>query len=190
MSAKDKDNRMMRIDTPLDEKIVQGLHIMDRVLLSGVVYTARDAAHKRLVELMDNNEPLPFDLEGQIIYYVGPTPAMPGRVIGAAGPTSSYRMDVYTPRLLAKGLRGMIGKGARGLSVREAIREYQAVYFAAIGGAGALMSRCIISAEVIAYPDLGPEAISKLVVKDMPLIVANDIYGGDSYEQGVKNYAR
>ncbi|MBN1635858.1 MAG: Fe-S-containing hydro-lyase [Deltaproteobacteria bacterium] len=179
----------MRLDTPFSPEDVRGLHIGQRVVLNGIIYTARDAAHKRLVELLNAEEPLPFDMEGQVIYYVGPTPAKPGRVIGAAGPTSSYRMDAYAPLLMQYGLKGMIGKGTRSREVREAMRIYQAVYFAAIGGAGALMARSIISAEVIAYPELGPEAISRLEVKDMPLIVANDIYGKDLYESGQNSYA-
>jgi len=182
-------NEVTRLDTPFLPEDVHGLHIGQRVVLNGIIYTARDAAHKRLVELINAEEPLPFDMEGQVIYYVGPTPAKPGRVIGAAGPTSSYRMDAYAPLLMKNGLKGMIGKGTRSREVREAMRLYQAVYFAAIGGAGALMARSIISAEVIAYPELGPEAISRLEVKDMPLIVANDIYGKDLYESGQKSYA-
>ena len=182
-------NEVTRLDTPFLPEDVHGLHIRQRVVLNGIIYTARDAAHKRLVELINAEEPLPFDMEGQVIYYVGPTPAKPGRVIGAAGPTSSYRMDAYAPLLMKNGLKGMIGKGTRSREVREAMRLYQAVYFAAIGGAGALMARSIISAEVIAYPELGPEAISRLEVKDMPLIVANDIYGKDLYESGQKSYA-
>lgn len=190
MSPKELNlNEVMRLDTPFSPEDVRGLHIGQRVVLNGIIYTARDAAHKRLVELLNAEEPLPFDMEGQVIYYVGPTPAKPGRVIGAAGPTSSYRMDAYAPLLMQYGLKGMIGKGTRSREVREAMRIYQAVYFAAIGGAGALMARSIISAEVIAYPELGPEAISRLEVKDMPLIVANDIYGKDLYESGQNSYA-
>lgn len=178
------------LQTPLNEHDVTALKIGDRVLLNGVLYTARDAAHKRLVELLENEQPLPFDLSGQVIYYVGPSPAQPGRPVGAAGPTTSYRMDAYAPTLIRYGLRGMIGKGARSEKVKEAMRQYKAVYFAAIGGAGALMARSILSAEVIAYPELGPEAVRRLEVKNFPVIVANDVHGGDLYEEGVRRYAR
>jgi len=178
------------LTTPLTDEDVAKLSIGDRVLLSGTVYTARDAAHKRLVQLLHDGEPLPFDLQGQVVYYVGPSPPKPGRPIGAAGPTTSYRMDAYAPELMARGLKGMIGKGARNDAVKEAMGRYKAVYFAAIGGAGALMARSVLSAEVIAYPELGPEAVRRLEVKDLPLIVANDVRGGDLYEEGVKAYAR
>ena len=177
------------IKTPMNSKDAENLRTGDRVLLSGVIYTARDAAHKRLVELLRKNRPLPFPLQGAVIYYVGPTPAKEGSVIGAAGPTTSYRMDPYSPELLALGLKGMIGKGSRDKTVRDAVQQFKAVYFAAIGGAGALISRCIVSSEIIAYPDLGAEAIRKLEVKDFPVIVVNDIYGGDLYEEGVKAYS-
>lgn len=183
-------SELKRIRAPLTVEDVMSLRIGDRVLLSGIIYSARDAAHKRLVDLLNAGAPLPFELEGQVIYYMGPSPAPPGRPIGAAGPTTSYRMDPYAPVLIAHGLRGMIGKGARSEAVKEAMVRYRAVYFAAIGGAGALMSRSILSAQVIAYPELGPEAIRRLEVMDMPLIVANDAYGGDLYEEGVKKYAR
>jgi fumarate hydratase subunit beta len=180
----------IRLTTPLKNEDVEKLRIGDRVLLSGVIYTARDAAHKRLVQLLHSGEPLPFDLQGQVIYYVGPSPAKPGKPIGAAGPTTSYRMDAYAPELIANGLKGMVGKGARNQTVRDAMQEHKAVYFAAIGGAGALIARSILSAEVIAYPELGPEAIRRLEVKDFPVIVANDVVGGDLYTEGVKAYAR
>lgn len=183
-------NQAKGIKTPFTDDVVMNLHIGDRVLLSGIIYSARDAAHRRLVELLELERPLPFDLNGQVIYYMGPSPAPPGRPIGAAGPTTSYRMDPYAPLLIARGLKGMIGKGARSELVKEAIVKYKAVYFAAIGGAGALMSQSILSAEVIAYPELGPEAIRRLEVRDMPLVVANDVYGGDLYIEGVKRYAR
>ncbi|MEJ5364838.1 MAG: Fe-S-containing hydro-lyase [Desulfosoma sp.] len=178
------------LQTPLSEQDVTALKIGDRVLLNGVLYTARDAAHKRLVELLEKGQPLPFDLSGQVIYYVGPSPAQPGRPVGAAGPTTSYRMDAYAPLLIRHGLRGMIGKGARSDAVKDAMRRHKAVYFAAIGGAGALMARSILSAEVIAYPELGPEAVRRLEVKDFPVIVANDVHGGDLYQEGVRRYAR
>lgn len=171
----------MNIVTPLSDSTIAKLKAGDRVLLDGIVYTARDAAHKRFIETINGGKDLPIDLRGQIIYYVGPTPAMPGKPIGSAGPTTSYRMDGYAPVLLEKGLKGMIGKGARSQTVREAIQTCGAVYFAALGGAGALIAKCIVSAEVVAYPDLGPEAVHRLIVKDFPVIVANDASGGDVY---------
>lgn len=180
----------IRLNIPLDNEGLQKLRIGDRVLLTGVVYTARDAAHKRLIQLLESGRPLPFELQGQVIYYVGPSPAKPGNPIGAAGPTTSYRMDAYAPELIARGLKGMIGKGKRNEAVREAMKQFTAVYFAAIGGAGALMAKSILSAEVIAYPELGPEAIRRLEVRDFPVIVANDAHGGDLYEEGAKAYAR
>lgn len=182
-------SEFIRLTTPLGDDDVKKLKIGDRVLISGVLYSARDAAHRRLVELIKEGKPLPFDLTGQVIYYMGPSPAPPGRPIGAAGPTTSYRMDPYAPVLIAHGLKGMIGKGARNAEVKEAMKKYGAVYFAAIGGAGALMSQSILSAEVIAYPELGPEAIRRLEVKDFPVVVATDSYGGDLYEEGVRRYA-
>ena len=178
----------IRLTTPLDGETVAKLRVGDRVLLSGVIYTARDAAHKRIVQLIETGAPLPFDPAGQVIYYVGPSPAKPGHAVGAAGPTTSYRMDPYAPVLIAHGLKGMIGKGKRNDAVRRAMSEHQAVYFAAIGGAVALMARSIVTAEVIAYPELGPEAVRRLEVKDFPVIVANDAHGGDLYEEGVKAY--
>ncbi|UCF04782.1 MAG: Fe-S-containing hydro-lyase [bacterium] len=179
-----------KLTTPLSEEDVRKLEAGDTVSLTGVVYTARDAAHKRLVELLEAGKELPIPLEGQLIYYVGPAPTPPGKVIGSAGPTTSYRMDPYSPILLEHGLRGMIGKGARSEPVVEAMKKYGAVYFAATGGAAALISRSIVSAEVIAYEDLGAEAIRKLEVKDFPLIVAQDSSGGNVYEEGQKQYAR
>ncbi len=179
---------IIRIATPLDEKAAEKLRAGDQVLITGVIYAARDAAHKRMVEVLDRGEKLPFDIRDQVIYYMGPTPARPGQVIGAAGPTTSGRMDSYTPRLLAAGLRGMIGKGNRSQQVKEAIKKYKAVYFAAIGGAGALASKCIKKAETIAYEDLGAEAIRRLEVEDFPVTVINDIYGGDLYEEGKAKY--
>ncbi len=179
----------VRLTTPLKNEDVEKLRIGDRVLLNGVIYTARDAAHKRIVDLLEAGDPLPFELEGQVIYYVGPSPPKPGRPVGAAGPTTSYRMDAYAPELIRRGLKGMIGKGARNQAVKDAMKTYKAIYFAAIGGAGALMARSILSAEVIAYPELGPEAIRRLEVENFPVIVANDAVGGDLYEQGVKAYA-
>ena len=180
----------IQLKTPFRTEDLENLRIGDRVLLSGFIYTGRDAAHHRLVETIKNNESLPFDLRGQVIYYVGPTPPKPGQAVGAAGPTSSYRMDSYTPALLERGLKGMIGKGGRDQAVKEAIRKYGAVYFAAIGGAGALISRSIRTAEIIAYPDLGTEAVRKLEVDEFPLIVAIDMHGGDLYETGMEAYRR
>ena len=172
------------LTTPISEATARTLRAGDRVLLSGVIWTGRDAAHKRLVAALDAGEPLPVTLRDQVIYFVGPCPAPPGRVIGSAGPTTSGRMDAYSPRLLREaGLRGMIGKGERGPGVTAAMRECDGVYFAATGGAGALIARSIIKAEVVAYEDLGPEAIYRLEVKDLPLVVAIDAQGGNLYER-------
>jgi fumarate hydratase subunit beta len=181
-------NSPINLQTPLSTEKVAGLRIGDCVMLSGTIYTARDAAHKRLVAIIEAKGPLPFDMEGQVIYYVGPTPAKPGRAIGAAGPTTSYRMDPYAPALIERGLKGMIGKGMRGEMVKEAMQRFKAVYMAAIGGAGALMAGSVRSVEMVAYPELGAEAIRRLVIEDMPLIVVNDIHGGDLYVEGVKAY--
>jgi len=178
----------IRLTTPLSEAAVSRLRSGDPVLITGVVFTARDAAHKRLVEALDRGEKLPFDIKGQTVYYMGPTPARPGHVIGSAGPTTSGRVDGYTPRLLAAGLRAMIGKGSRSPAVKEAVRQHRAVYFAALGGAGALIAQSIRKAEVVAYDDLGPEAIRRLEVVDLPAMVVNDIYGGDLYEEGRAKY--
>jgi fumarate hydratase subunit beta len=178
----------INIKTPLDEETIKKLKAGDQVFISGLIYTARDAAHKRLVEALDKGEKLPFDLTNQTVYYMGPSPAKPGQVIGSAGPTTSGRMDSYAPRLMAAGLKGMIGKGNRSQAVKDAIRKYKAVYFAAIGGAGALISRSIKKAEVIAYEDLGAEAIRRLEVENFPVTVINDIYDGDLYEQGKAKY--
>ncbi|MBI2832523.1 MAG: Fe-S-containing hydro-lyase [Chloroflexi bacterium] len=180
----------INITSPLDIETVEKLHAGDRVLLSGVIYVARDAAHKRLVHALDQGEELPFDPKGQTLYYMGPSPAPPGRKIGSVGPTTSTRMDSYTPRLLAAGVRAMIGKGSRSAEVRESIKEYKAVYFVATGGAGALLHRTIKNVEPVAYEDLGAEAVLRLLVEDFPLIVANDIYGGDVFEQGRAEYRR
>jgi fumarate hydratase subunit beta len=173
---------------PLSGKSIADLKAGDNLLLSGIVYVARDTVHKKMVEALDKGEPLPFDIKGQTIYYMGPSPAPPGKVIGSAGPTTSARMDMYTPRLLATGLKGIIGKGARSKEVRDALKKHKAVYMAAVGGAGALISKTIIKSEVIAYPELGPEAILKLEVKDFPATVINDIYGGDLYAEGKEKY--
>jgi fumarate hydratase subunit beta len=179
-----------RVVTPLTGDVVASLHTGDKVLITGVLYTARDAAHKRLIELIEKGEELPFDIQGQILYYVGPTPPKPGTPIGSAGPTTSGRMDLYAPSLIERGLKGMIGKGKRSQAVRDAMRKYKGVYLGATGGAGALLSKRIKQSEVIAFADLGPEAIRRLEVEDFPVRVINDIYGGDLYEEGVKRYAR
>jgi len=171
----------IRLKTPLREEDVLALRAGQRVLISGLLYTARDAAHRRLADALARGEPLPFDVTGQVIYYVGPTPAPPGRIIGSAGPTTAGRMDQYTPDLLARGLKGTIGKGPRSDAVKAALQEHKSVYFAAIGGAGVLLARTVKSAEVIAYEDLGAEAIRRLVVEDFPALVVNDCYGGDAY---------
>jgi fumarate hydratase subunit beta len=178
------------ITLPLTEKTIESLKAGDNLLLSGVLYVARDAAHKRNFEALDRGEPLPFDIEGQTLYYMGPSPSPPGRVIGSAGPTTSARMDSYTPRLLAAGLKGMIGKGVRSPEVKEALKKHRAVYLAAVGGAGALISKTIVKSDVVAYPDLGPEAVLKLEVKDFPATVINDIYGGDLYVAGKAKYRK
>lgn len=180
----------IRLKTPLRDEDVERLRIGDRVLISGILYTGRDAAHKRLFDLIKEGKELPFDIRGQIIYYVGPTPAPPGRVFGSAGPTTSYRMDAYSPALIEKGLKGMIGKGMRSDPVKEAMKQYKAVYFAATGGAGALLAKRIKRAELVAYEDLGPEAIRRLEVEDFPVIVINDVEGNDLYIEGEKKYKR
>lgn len=179
-----------RIAAPLTDALVRELRAGDRVLLSGVVYTARDAAHKRMAEALAAGEPLPFDPQGQVVYYVGPSPARPGAVIGSAGPTTAGRVDLYTVPLLERGLKGMIGKGSRSAQVREAMSTFGAVYLVAVGGAAALIAECIRSVELIAYEDLGTEAIRRYVVEDFPLMVANDAHGGDLYEQGKAAYRR
>ena len=181
---------MIKITTPLTSKDIETLSTGDEVLINGIIYTGRDAAHKKLFELLEKNERLPVDLKGQIIYYVGPTPAKPGRVIGSAGPTTSGRMDKYAPRLLEYGLKGMIGKGLRSKEVQEAIVRNKAVYFAAIGGAGALLSKTIVKSEVVAYPELGPEAIYRLEVVDFPAVVVIDAKGQNLYEIGPKKFQR
>lgn len=178
----------IHIKAPLNDEVINKLHIGDYVYISGIIYTARDAAHKRMFDAMNNNLSIPFDLKNNIIYYLGPTPAREGQVIGSAGPTTSSRMDKYTPLLIDNGLKGMIGKGKRNQEVINSIKKNKAVYFAAIGGAGALLSKKIVSSEVIAYDDLGTEAIRKLEVKDFPVIVVIDSEGNNLYENVVKNY--
>ena len=180
----------MKLTTPLTEEAIEKLHAGDKVSITGVIYVGRDAAHKRMVAALDAGESLPFAPEGQIIYYMGPAPAKPGDPIGSAGPTTSYRMDPYAPRMMEAGLKGMIGKGNRSMPVREAIQDHKAVYMSAIGGAGALIAKSIKKAEVIAYDDLGAEALRRLEVEDFPAIVVNDVYGGDAYEDGLKQYNR
>jgi fumarate hydratase subunit beta len=179
---------LKKVTLPLTEEIIASLRAGDAVLLSGVIYAARDAAHERMVSALKRGGPLPFDIRGQTVYYVGPSPAPPGRAIGSAGPTTSTRMDAYTPRLLAAGLKGMIGKGPRAAEVKKAMKKYRAVYFGAVGGAGALLSKSIVKSEVIAYDDLGPEAVLRLEVKDFPVTVINDVCGGDLYEEGRAKY--
>ncbi|MDV4149215.1 Fe-S-containing hydro-lyase [Clostridium sp. AL.422] len=179
-----------KITTPLTYEKIKDLRSGDRILLSGIIYTARDAAHKRLIELLNEGLELPININNETIYYVGPTPAREGQVIGSAGPTTSYRMDSYSPRLLDLGLRAMIGKGLRNEEVVKSIIKNKAIYLGAIGGAAALISKTIIKSEVIAYEDLGSEAIRKMEVKDMPLIVIIDTEGNNLYKQGQEEYLR
>lgn len=176
------------INVPFDADIVKELKAGDYVYLTGTIYTARDAAHKRMYEALQNGETLPFDIEGNVIYYMGPSPAREGRPIGSAGPTTASRMDKYTPALLELGMRGMIGKGRRTEAVRESMMKNQAVYFAAVGGAGALLSKSILQAEVIAYEDLGTEAIRKLEIKDFSVIVVMDCEGNNLYDMAIEQY--
>ncbi|HEU5319402.1 MAG TPA: Fe-S-containing hydro-lyase [Methylomirabilota bacterium] len=178
------------IETPLSDADVEALKAGDRVRISGVIYTARDAAHGRLFPLIEKGEKLPIDVKGAIIYYTGPSPARPGDVVGSIGPTTASRMDRFTPALLGLGLKGTIGKGYRGQPVKDALRRYKAVYLGAIGGAGAVLSRHVTKAEVVAYEDLGTEAIRRLEVSGFPAIVLNDCHGGDLYQDGQKAYAR
>jgi fumarate hydratase subunit beta len=180
--------QVKNITTPLTDEALKDLKIGDKVAITGVIYSARDAAHKKLVDLIEKGEDLPFDMKGQAIYFVGPTPAKPGNAVGAAGPTTSGRMDAYSPLLIAHGLKGMIGKGPRSESVKDAMKKHGAVYFAAVGGAGALISKSITKAEVIAYPELGAEAIRRMEVKDFPAIVAIDASGNDLYRKGMEEY--
>lgn len=179
---------MKKIQLPLTNAIIEDFHAGDPVLLSGEIYTARDAAHKRLVALMDQNQPLPLDLDGAVIYYAGPCPKKPGQIINSCGPTTSGRMDKYAPRTLAQGLKGFIGKGPLAPAVIEAMKQHVAVYFIATGGAGALIAQCVTQAEPIAFEDLGAEAIVRLTVKDLPVIVGIDCYGNNLYELGPKRY--
>lgn len=180
----------MKLTPPLTDEVIEKLHAGDRIEITGTIYVARDAAHKRMVETLDRGEKLPLDVHGQIVYYMGPSPTKPGKVIGSAGPTTSGRMDRYAPRLMAEGLKGMIGKGLRLPPVKDAMKQYKAVYFAATGGAAALIAQRIKKAQVIAYEELGAEALQRLEVEDFPVIVVNDIYGGDAYEDGKKEWGR
>lgn len=178
------------VTPPLSDADAESLKVGDRVRITGVMYTARDAAHGRLLPLIDAGQPLPIDVKGQIIYYTGPSPARPGDVVGSIGPTTASRMDKFTPALLQLGLKGTIGKGYRGQAVKDALRRHRAVYFGAIGGAGAVLSRHVKKLEIVAYGDLGPEAIRRLEVEGFPAIVVNDCHGGDLYQDGQKAYAR
>jgi len=180
----------LNITLPLTDAIIEKLRVGDDVHLTGVIYTARDAAHRRIIEALEKGQQPPFDIRGQVIYYVGPTPPRPGQIIGSAGPTTSMRLDRYTPALLAAGLKGIIGKGNRGPAVREALKEHKAVYLIAVGGAGALLARHIKKVDVVAYEELGTEAIRRLEVEDFPAIVCNDIYGNDLLEQGKAQWRR
>jgi len=177
-----------RISAPLTDEVIMDLKAGDNVLIDGVIYSARDAAHKKLVELLEKGEELPVDLKGHMIYYVGPTPAKPGDPIGSAGPTTSGRMDAYTPDMMKYGVKAVIGKGSRNEATRKSFQENKGIYLAATGGAGALLAKKIEEAEVVAYPEMGPEAIRRLVVKDFPATVINDAYGNDLYEEGRKKY--
>lgn len=179
-----------KITTPLSDTVIQTLKAGDEVTLSGIIYTARDVAHKRLCELLEQKQPLPIGLEGQILYFVGPAPARPGNPVGSAGPTTASRMDAYSPTLIANGLKGMIGKGNRSDAVIAAMKQHNAIYFTTIGGAGALIAQRIKTCEVVAFPDLGPEAIHKMEVEDFPLIVAIDSAGNNLYLTGPKQYKK
>jgi len=178
------------ITPPLTDADVESLKAGDRVRITGVIYTARDAAHGRLYPLMEAGQPLPFDVRGQIVYYTGPSPARPGDVVGSIGPTTGSRMDKYTPKLLELGLKGTMGKGHRGEAVKRALAQYKGVYFGAIGGAGAVLSRFVTKVEIVAYEDLGTEAIRRIAVERFPAIVVNDCHGGDLYLEGMTQYAR
>ena len=183
-----KSTMSKRVTLPLTDEVLKDLKAGDNLLLTGVIYIARDAAHKRMIDVLDQGKPLPFDIRGATIYYMGPSPARPGRIIGSAGPTTSGRMDAYAPRLMAEGLKGMIGKGSRSKAAKDAMVKHKAVYLGAIGGAGAIISKSIRKAEVMAYEELGAEALRRLVVEDFPVTVVNDICGGDLYEEGKAKY--
>lgn len=190
MSVQTAVDGIKDITTPLTDGDIVSLKAGDRVRITGILYTARDAAHGRMWPLIEKGEPLPIDVRGQIIYYTGPSPARPGDVVGSVGPTTASRMDKFTPALLELGLKGTIGKGYRGQAVKDALRQHTAVYFGAIGGAGAVLSRFVKKLEVVAYEDLGTEAIRRLEVEGFPAIVVNDCQGGDLYEEGMIRYAR
>lgn len=190
MSVSTGADAIKDIRTPLTDADIESLKSGDRVRITGVIYTARDAAHGRLMPLMEKGEKLPIDLKGSIIYYTGPSPARPGDVVGSIGPTTASRMDKFTPLLLKLGLKGTIGKGYRGQAVKDALKQYKGVYFGAIGGAGAVLSAFVKKLDVVAYEDLGTEAIRRLEVEGFPAIVVNDCHGGDLYQDGVKAYAR
>ena len=177
-----------KLNTPLSNNSIKSLKSGDEILLSGIIYTARDMAHIRLVEMIQHKENLPFDIDGSVIYYVGPSPAPPEKVIGSAGPTTSYRMDPFVDDLFKVGMKGMIGKGSRSREVIDSIQKYTGIYFGATGGAAALISKSVVESEIIAFADLGTEAVRKLRVKDMPLVVINDCYGGDLYKEGIEKY--
>jgi fumarate hydratase subunit beta len=179
-----------KITSPFNDKTIADLKAGDQVLISGVMYVGRDAAHKRLVETLNKGDKMPFDVKGQVIYYMGPSPTKPGKVIGSSGPTTSGRMDAYTPRMLEAGLKGMVGKGLRTKDVKDAIKKHKAVYLAGVGGAAALIAKRIVKSEIIAYEELGPEALLRIEVKDFPAIVINDMYGGDLYEEGKAKYRK
>lgn len=183
-------DKVIKINTPFTKEMVRQLKAGDAVEISGVIYAARDAAHKKLIALLDEGKELPFDIRDQIIYYVGPCPACPGMVIGSAGPTTSGRMDAYAPRLVELGLTGMVGKGLRNANVVEAMKKHGAVYFGATGGAGALLSKCIVSEEVTAFAELGTEALRKLIVQNFPAVVVIDCEGRDLYSLGRENYKK
>jgi len=190
VSVKTAADGIKDISTPLTDADVESLRAGDRVRITGVLYTARDAAHGRLFPLIEKGERLPIDVKGTIIYYTGPSPARPGDVVGSVGPTTASRMDKFTPKLLELGLKATIGKGYRGQAVKDALKQYKGVYFGAIGGAGAVLSRFVKKLEIVAYEDLGTEAIRRLEVEAFPVIVINDCHGGDLYQDGQKAYAR
>jgi fumarate hydratase subunit beta len=190
MSASVAADGIVEITTPLTDADVESLKAGDRVRISGVIYTARDAAHARLFPLLEKGQVLPIDVRGAVIYYTGPTPPRPGDAIGSVGPTTASRMDTFTPALLKAGLKGTIGKGYRGQAVKDALQQYRAVYFGTVGGAGAVLSQFVVKAEIVAYADLGTEAIRRLEVAGFPAIVLNDCHGGDLYSTGQKQFAR
>ena len=190
MSVTTAADGIKEVAPPLSDADVESLKAGDRVRITGVLYTARDAAHGRLLPLIEKGARLPIDVRGQIIYYTGPSPARPGGIVGSIGPTTASRMDTYVPALLTLGLKGTIGKGYRGQAVKDALRQHKGVYFGAVGGAGAVLSEYVKKLEVVAYEDLGTEAIRRLEVKDFPVIVVNDCHGGDLYQDGMKAYAR